>query len=615
VSPYAADAPQYLPWNMPTVAKADQAQAALIGSGSALERDGLSLLQAAYFLDDNAINRATVFSVLAEAEHKYYRRQEDLHGIYSLLPVREITVISAPDAQHLVPETAPSAPDKPLAAPRLAPIQGPDPRGRYSLQWSQVDGAVTYLLEQSDTADFTAAQTLFSGDGTLHRLVLAPGCPAAVYFRVRADRYGLVGPWSNTRVRKLPPVDFSDCGTIDPETLEILLDEPLGTGDQRLSLSWNLLSQEPAGAVDYQLQIATDAAFADVLETLTTPNTSELVEGPDKGVRYYRVRAVHAAGSGPWSNTQIHLSFTLSASVPPNPSGDSDLATQMLAVQCAMIRWCASRRDLMTVLSLPADTTLSEARNHLYAMAPFVFGEGGETPAAELAAEVVPLLPGEAEALAFAALYHPWLLRTRDNETNRAAVEREATPPDGSVCGSYASIALQRGAWVAPANTALAGTLAVRPELGLDEWRVYRDAQVNVIRRERGGFHALDATTLGSDQATRPVNVRRLMILLRRLALREGQNEVFQPHSIDFRNRVRHRFERAMLDMYQRGAFTGKTPAEAFRVVADESVNPPQSVDAGRFIIELHIAPSRPLEFLTVRLVQSGPEQLLLEGI
>ena len=44
----------------------------------------------------------------------------------------------------------------------------------------------------------------------------------------------------------------------------------------------------------------------------------------------------------------------------------------------------------------------------------------------------------------------------------------------------------------------------------------------------------------------------------------------------------------------------------AFQVVTADSLNTPQSVDDGRFIVELRVAPARPLAFLTIRLVQVG---------
>jgi len=51
----------------------------------------------------------------------------------------------------------------------------------------------------------------------------------------------------------------------------------------------------------------------------------------------------------------------------------------------------------------------------------------------------------------------------------------------------------------------------------------------------------------------------------------------------------------------------------AFQVVTDETVNTAASVERGRLIVELRVAPSVPLTFLTVRLVQSGDRRLIAE--
>jgi phage tail sheath protein FI len=62
--------------------------------------------------------------------------------------------------------------------------------------------------------------------------------------------------------------------------------------------------------------------------------------------------------------------------------------------------------------------------------------------------------------------------------------------------------------------------------------------------------------------------------------------------------------------MFDRGAFAGATPAQSFRVITDSSVNPPQSVDLGRFIAQIQVAPSQPMEFITVLLTRVGDELL-----
>jgi phage tail sheath protein FI len=69
-----------------------------------------------------------------------------------------------------------------------------------------------------------------------------------------------------------------------------------------------------------------------------------------------------------------------------------------------------------------------------------------------------------------------------------------------------------------------------------------------------------------------------------------------------------------MLDgMFERGAFAGASAATSYQVVTDTSLNTPQSVDLGRFIIELRVAPALPMRFLTIRLVQTSDRTHALE--
>lgn len=49
-------------------------------------------------------------------------------------------------------------------------------------------------------------------------------------------------------------------------------------------------------------------------------------------------------------------------------------------------------------------------------------------------------------------------------------------------------------------------------------------------------------------------------------------------------------------------------------MVTDETLNTPDAFDRGRFFVELKVAPSRPLQFLTVRIVQSGDRLEISEG-
>jgi phage tail sheath protein FI len=110
------------------------------------------------------------------------------------------------------------------------------------------------------------------------------------------------------------------------------------------------------------------------------------------------------------------------------------------------------------------------------------------------------------------------------------------------------------------------------------------------------------------------LNVRRLLVLLRRLALREGATYVFEPNDDVLRRSVRRSFTRFMTELFRRGAFSGVTEAQSFQLLMDGTLNTQADQDAGRFIVELRVAPSVPLRFLNVRLQQIGERLTVSES-
>jgi phage tail sheath protein FI len=78
---------------------------------------------------------------------------------------------------------------------------------------------------------------------------------------------------------------------------------------------------------------------------------------------------------------------------------------------------------------------------------------------------------------------------------------------------------------------------------------------------------------------------------------------------------VERGFDILLGDLFRRGAFAGGTAAQSFRVVADDTLNTPGEAEAGRFLVELHVAPSIPMRFITVRLAQDGPRLAVTEEL
>ena len=259
-----------------------------------------------------------------------------------------------------------------------------------------------------------------------------------------------------------------------------------------------------------------------------------------------------------------------------------------------MLRCAAGRGDVLAVLTLPAHYDRKQAAAHAEALR-------DTRPHAQ--PDLPPVVGAdEGRALSHGALYHPWLVIGRGDDLLRF-------PPDGAVCGQLAGSALKRGAWIAVANQPLRDVVAltpgaIAPEAG--HRLQLLEAQVNLVRGAPHGFVLSTADTLSTDAPWRPVNVRRLMCLLRRLALRRGTTYVFEPNGPALQRTVERSFG-AMLDqLFRRGAFAGAQPEAAYRVEAGEELNTQRRRDAGQFWVQLKVAPALPLSFLTVRVVREG---------
>ncbi len=359
--------------------------------------------------------------------------------------------------------------------------------------------------------------------------------------------------------------------------------------------------QGGAVAAVYILQEARDPNWRDAAEIYRGPASQFTLRDRQHGDYFYRVRFEASASWSDWS-------VGLAVRIDPAAGWKIDTAADyrdadLLAIQRGLTRLAAARGDCLAVLALPRHYRQRQAVTHIGRLK-------GDAPAGfELATgdalDVPPLGIGEAASWSYAALYHPWLRRLD-------AGNLPAMPPDAPACGVIARRTLERGAWIAPANQFLAGIGALDSALVANETLL--QAGINPLGRDGLRFAVLDALTLSEDADTQPINVRRLLSLLRRLALKQGAQFVFEPNGPALRRAIDSRFRHWLGTLFARGAFAGARPQEAFRLRVDETVNPPQSVDAGRLVIEIAVAPAQPLRFLSVRLVQSGERLIATEA-
>jgi Bacteriophage tail sheath protein len=99
------------------------------------------------------------------------------------------------------------------------------------------------------------------------------------------------------------------------------------------------------------------------------------------------------------------------------------------------------------------------------------------------------------------------------------------------------------------------------------------------------------------------INVRRLFIMIEQSLANGTQWVVFEPNDQITRNNVVRDIRHFLTLQWLAGALVGG-PGQAFFVKCDAENNPPEVVDAGRLIVDIGIAPSKPAEFIVFRIGQ-----------
>jgi hypothetical protein len=588
--------PLFLPLGLTTLVREDFYQPALPQAASARTRDGLAALTQDLFVDSE-LARTRTSTFMSEAfQIQYVNEYGDpwqtlgrgLMGLHALLPVEEISMIAVPDAVQR-PWFRESSTITLQEAPTLIEVSAQD--CAFHLEWtpgstSPPEEGIAYTVQASLDPRFSAVAQSWSAsepwlDDDGDRFC---GCPSPVFYRVRSVSPTLgVSPWSNTLWAVLPRSVFEHCPDEQPfAPPSLTITEERG----RWIVEWQTVA---GNDVVYTLERASDPEFASAEVVYAGPsNRYEVLRGAEPVV-FFRVAATVDGLPSPWSVTARAGAVAGEAFLAePADVYDEGLLT---AVHTAAVRMSAARGDLHAVLSLPLHFLDDHARTYAAVLA-------------EALALDDPRVPS------YAALFHPWIV-VRET-SGRPELSTWAMVPDGAVCGTIAARTLRNGAWYSPANQVIAGVVDLQPPLGDAVLRLL-EGRVNPIWQQPEGFSAVDALTLYPGEELGELHVRRLLILLRRLATREGAAMVFRPNDDSLRRLVQREFERVLGDLFVQGAFAGTSHDEGYRVVADDSVNTPQTVDLGRFIVELRVAPSHPLVFLTVRLVQEGGTLLGVE--
>lgn len=207
----------------------------------------------------------------------------------------------------------------------------------------------------------------------------------------------------------------------------------------------------------------------------------------------------------------------------------------------------------------------------------------------------------------YAAAYHPWLVVVRRDDLRNTPVP---LPPSAAAAGIIAKVENAFGVPHGPANVIAAQVLDVRDTVPRAQHDELHQRGVNVYLLERDGVRLTAARTLSTDPDFRQLNVRRLLVLIRRTLEQQMQWVVFEPNNPALRAELRQLINLYLRQLFTAGAFRGATEDESFFVRCDDTNNPARSTDLGQLLVEIGVAPAEPLEFILLRLSRDADGSL-----
>ncbi len=194
----------------------------------------------------------------------------------------------------------------------------------------------------------------------------------------------------------------------------------------------------------------------------------------------------------------------------------------------------------------------------------------------------------------YAAVYYPWI-KTIDINTNKLI----AVPPSVLLPGVFASNDRVAAEWFAPAGLnrgGLVGAVSVMDKLTQSERDTLYEAKVNPICQFPGqGIVVWGQKTLqDKPSALDRINVRRLLLTVRKYIASTTKYLVFEQNSSETRNRFLNIVNPYLESIQQRQGLY------AFRVVMDESNNTPDVIDRNIMKGAIFLQPTKTAEFIQI---------------
>ena len=194
----------------------------------------------------------------------------------------------------------------------------------------------------------------------------------------------------------------------------------------------------------------------------------------------------------------------------------------------------------------------------------------------------------------YVGTYYPWV-KTIDSRTNKLT----SVPPSVLMPGIYASNDAVAAEWFAPAGLnrgGIVGAISVLNRLTHAERDELYEGKINPIAQFPGeGIVAFGQKTL-QDKASAldRINVRRLMIKVKKYIASTSRYLVFEQNTAETRNRFLNIVNPYLESIQQRQGLY------AFRVVMDDSNNTPDVIDRNILKGAIYLQPTKTAEFIQI---------------
>ncbi|MGE0526243.1 MAG: phage tail sheath family protein [Bdellovibrionales bacterium] len=254
--------------------------------------------------------------------------------------------------------------------------------------------------------------------------------------------------------------------------------------------------------------------------------------------------------------------------------GLTEDTTAHAAAYAKIKAYADTRKDLFILIDPPADMTYNAALTYFAGLT----------------------------ASSYAAAYFPWV-------TLNGA---EFIPPSGLIAAQYGKVDNDVGVHQVAAGTqhGVLPAIGVQTKVSQNQHDAAFNTsldnfKLNLIRTLDGyGTTIWGARTMEAGEFAH-ISVRRLFIFAEQSITESLQWVVFEPNNKALWGTVHRSITAFLRNLWLRGALVGNKENEAFYVKISEENNPPSERDAGKLNIEIGMAPSRPAEFIIIKLVQS----------